>query len=212
MQPQSPPSPLGSFPELAAMYNSSFQLPLSNAQTSSQANADQATVSAAKAAQSAKNYQVVQRPDGGFGFYDPSGKEITAAEYASVTGKNVSDILKNSSNPIDIGHAKDFKDLQDYINLKLQSPSDKAAGDKAHAIEQDVQKQHGINISQLKPDQLIQAFRQAYPTIYGQGGFQGAGTAGIPVGQTLIPQATNNFVQQYYPQGAGTGGQSGFSL
>lgn len=186
---QTPASPLGNFPELSQMYQSSFQLPLSNAQTSSQAQADQTSVSNAKSAQSASNYQVVQRPDGGYGFYDPSGKEISASDYAGATGKSVPDVLKNSTNPIDIGYQKDFKDLQDYINLKLQSSKDTAAAQKAKAIEQDVQKTYKINISKLTPSQLIQQFQAAYPTVYGRT------NTGVPAGHTFIPQATDSFVQ-----------------
>lgn len=189
---QTPASPLGNFPELAAMYQSSFQAPLSNAITNSQAQADQTTVSNAKSAQSASNYQVLQRADGGYGFYDPSGKEVTAAEYAAATGKAPTDVLKNSTNPIDIGYQKDFKDLQDYINLKLQSSKDTAAAQKAKAIEQDVQKTHKINIAKLTPAQLIQQFQSAYPTIYGAN--QG-NAPGVQAGHTFIPQATQSFVQ-----------------
>lgn len=189
---QTPTSPLGNFPELAAMYRSSFQTPLSNAITSSQAQADQTSVSNAKAAQSAGNYQQVQRPDGGFGFYDPQGNEISAYQYASATGKAPTDVLKNSTNPIDIGYAKDFKDLQDYINLKLQSSKDTAAAQKAKAIEQDVQKTYKINIAKMTPAQLIQQFQSAYPTIYGA---NQSNAPGVPYGHTFIPQATNSFVQ-----------------
>lgn len=188
-QIQTPASPLGNFPELAAMYQSSFQLPLSAAQAQSQASQDQTTVSNAKAAASSSNYQVVARPDGGFGFYDPTGKEISANDYASATGKAPTDVLKNSTNPIDIGYQKDFKDLQDYINLKLQSSKDTAAAQKAKAIEQDVQKTYKINIAKLTPAQLIQQFQAAYPTVYG-----GTNT-GVPAGHTFIPQATSSFVQ-----------------
>lgn len=199
---QTPASPLGSFPELSNMYRSSFQLPLSNAGTSSQAVADQNTVSAAKSAASKSNYQQVQRPDGGFGFYDPNGNEISAAEYASATGKSPTDVLRNSTNPIDLGYQKDFKDLQQYINLKLQSSQDKAAQQKAQAIEQDVQKSYGINIAKLTPNQLIQQFQSAYPTVYGSN--QG-NASGVPVGHTFIPQATSSFVQN-------AGGAGNFNL
>lgn len=217
---QTPASPLGNFPELAQMYQSKFQLPLSNAQVGAQSANDQVTLSNQAAEQDAatkqaaaladpSNYRAVARDDGGFGFYDPTGKEITAAQYAAVTGKTPQDVLKNSTNPIDIGYQKDFKDLESYINLKLQSPTDKAAADKATAIEKDVSKTYGVDISKLTPDQLINVFKSAYPTIYGAN--QG-NAPGVPVGHTLIPQATNNFVQQYFPAGAGTGSGSGFNL
>lgn len=206
MQPQdiqSPSSPLGSFPELANMYRSSFQLPLSNAQVGSQNVADKTLLANQAAQQEAeqkkqdylsdpKNYIAQPRDDGGFGFYSPDGKEITAAQYAAATGKAPQDVLKNSTNPIDIGYQKDFKDLQDYINLKLQSGKDSAASQKAKAIEQDVSKSYGIDISKLTPDQLIKTFQAAYPTIYGA---NKGNAAGVQAGHTFIPQATDSFVQ-----------------
>lgn len=208
---QTPTSPLGSFPELSAMYRSSFQLPFSAAQAGAQSYNDQVSIANQKAnesANAAKNYQSVARQDGGFGFYDPSGKEITAAQYASVTGKSPSDVLKHSINPIDIGYQKDFKDLQDYMNLKFQSKADKGAATKASAIEQDVKKTLGVDIAKLKPEELIQAFQAAYPTVYGQGGFNGPNSAGVKSGSLFIPQATNSLVKSY------TSGDSGgrFSL
>lgn len=205
---QTPTSPLGNFPELAAMYRGNFQSIPSNAQTQAQSVADQNTVSAQKAAASASNYQQVARPDGGFGFYDPNGNEISAAQYASATGKTPGDVLKNSTNPIDIGYQKDFKDLQQYINLKLQSGQDTAAKQKASAIEQEVQKNYKINIAKLTPAQLISQFQSAYPTIYGQnqvGAFQKNSNAGVQSGQTFIPQATSSFVQN-------AGGSGNFNL
>lgn len=206
---QTPASPLGNFPELAQMYRSSFQLPLSNAGVSAQSANDQTTLANQKAQADSqkqiqsylndpKNYQQVQLPDGGFGFYDPSGKAVTAAQYAAATGKAPTDVLKNSTNPVDIGYKKDFKDLQDYINLKLQSSKDTAAAQKATAIEQDVQKTYGINIAKMTPAQLIQQFQSAYPTVYGAN--QG-NAPGVQAGHTFIPEATDSFVQN-----AGSGG------
>lgn len=180
---QSPTSPLGSFPELAAMYRTSFQLPASNAGVSAQAQADQTTVSAQKAAASASNYQQVARPDGGFGFYDPNGNEISAAQYASATGKTPGDVLKNSTNPIDIGYQKDFKDLQDYINNKLQSSTNVKSAAAAKNVEQQVQKTFKVDISKYTPAQLIQQFQHAYPTVYG------LQNTGVPSGQVFIPQS-----------------------
>lgn len=191
-QIQAPASPLGNFPELAQMYQSSFQLPAVQGRVGAQSYNDQVSISNTKAAGSASNYQQIQRPDGGYGFYDPQGQEISATQYAGAKGLSITDVLKNSQNPIDIGHAKDFKDLQQYINLKLQSAKDTAAAQKAKAIEDDVQKTYGINIAKLTPAQLIQQFQSAYPTIYGAN--QG-NAPGVQAGHTFIPQATQSFVQ-----------------
>lgn len=190
---QTPTSPLGNFPELAAMYRSSFQLPLSAAQTSSQAQADQTTVSNAKAAASAGNYQQIQKSDGGFAFFDSSGKEITAAEYAAATGKSPSDVLKNSSNQIDVQYQQDFN------NLKTLGQAI-ATGDQTT-----IKKYYSKNpsLKGLTYDQLVNHFTQAYPTVYRQGGFTGPGTAGQRTGSTYIPTVSSSaspldsLLQQY---------------
>jgi hypothetical protein len=110
MQPQAAPdyaaSPLGSFPELSQMYATSFSSPVSNARAGVEYSQDQTAVeNAKKAAAEAdarasafadKNkYTVQQRSDGGFGFYGPDGKEVSAAQYANNTGQKLTDILKD---------------------------------------------------------------------------------------------------------------------
>lgn len=180
---QTPTSPLGNFPELANMYRASFQLPLSNAGVSAQSAQDQTTIANQKSAQSASNYQQVARPDGGFGFYDPQGNEISAAQYAAATGKAPTDVLKNSTNPIDLGYQKDFSDLQTYINNKLQAKTNVKSAAAAKNVEQQVQKTYGVDIAKYTPAQLVQQFQHAYPTVYG------LQNTGVPSGQVFIPQS-----------------------
>lgn len=200
---QTPASPLGNFPELAQMYRSSFQLPLSNAGVSAQSANDQTTLANQKAQADSqkqiqsylndpKNYQQVQLPDGGFGFYDPSGKAVTAAQYAAATGKAPTDVLKNSTNPVDIGYQKDFSDLQSYINNKLQSATNAGARVKAQNVENQIKnnasltKINGgqpVDISKMTPAQLIQTFQHAYPTVYG------LTNTGVPSNQVFIPNS-----------------------
>lgn len=207
MQPQSAPSyaasPLGSFPELSQMYATNFSTPISEAQTSAQANQDQVSVENAKraaaesqaraAAFADKNkYTVQERPDGGFGFYGPDGKEVTAAQYANNTGQKLTEVLKDSRNPIDVRYVQDQQNLTKYLQAKASSGYDKGQSAIAKQIENDVQKAYGINLGQTNPGQIIQAMQQNYPTIYGpnQGsapGFSGANTflpgTGTAIGQ-----------------------------
>lgn len=174
-------SPLGNFPELAAMYQSSFQLPISNAQVGAQDYQDQTSIANANAAKSAANYRVVSRPDGGFGFYDPSGKEISAADYAQVAGKTPQEVLKGSQNPIDIQYQQDYDDLNNYIKQRALAKTDPKAAAQAKAVEDQVNKQYGINLAKQNPHQVVQTFMNNYPTVYG-------GTkAGISGNSVLVP-------------------------
>lgn len=174
---QAPASPLGNFPELANMYRSSFQLPLSNANVNAKSADAAVSVANAKSASSASNYQQVQRSDGGYAFIDPSGKEITADQYAAATGKTPADVLAKSQNPVDLQYLQDFNNLQTLG--KAISTGDQATI-KAYNAKQPALK--GMNY-----DQLVSHFKQAYPTVYGGGGFQGAGTAGQKLGSTFVP-------------------------
>jgi hypothetical protein len=74
-----------------------------------------------KAKQDKKNYQKVKKADGGYAFYDPDGKEISASDYANATGTKPSEVLADSENPIDIGYRDDYNNLQDYIHAKINS-------------------------------------------------------------------------------------------
>lgn len=207
MAPQQSPayaaSPLGSFPELSQMYATNFSSPISDANTSAQANQDQVTVENAKRAEAAakeaaaafadKNkYTIQQRQDGGFGFYGPDGKEVSAAQYANNTGQKLTDVLKDSQNPIDIRYVQDQQNLTKYLQAKANSKFDKGQAKIAGQIEQDVHKSFGIHLGQQNPQQLIQMMQANYPTIYGanqnnQPGYSGASLA-IPATSTAVGQ------------------------
>lgn len=176
-QQGSPNSPLGSFPELAKLYSSSFQLPLSNAGTKAQSTNTDITVSNQKAAadaaaqaqkdiQDPSKYQKVPAQDGGYKFYDPLGNEISAQQYAQVTGTSPSKVLADSQNPIDVQYQQDYNQLQQYIRDK-GAKNDPTAQANAKATEDLVKKSYGIDLAKQSPQQVIQSFMQAYPTVYG---------------------------------------------
>jgi hypothetical protein len=188
-------SPLGSFPELSQMYATSFSSPVSNARAGIEYQQDQVAAENAKraAAESqarsssgggssgSQKYTAVKRPDGGYGFYGPDGKEVTAAEYANTTGKKLTDVLKDSQNPIDVRYVQDQKNLIKYLQAKSQSKFDPKQKAVATQIEKQVDKAYGLNLAKTNPTQLIQAMQQNYPTIYGANqdnapGFSGAST------------------------------------
>jgi hypothetical protein len=224
MQPQQAPgyaaSPLGVFPELSQMYATSFSSPVSNARAGVEYSQDQTSVenakkaaaeaeARAKAFQDAKNYTVQQRSDGGFGFYGPDGKEVSAAQYANNTGQKLTDVLKDSQNPIDIRYIQDQQNLTKYLQAKSQSKFDPKQAAIAKQIENEVSSVHKINLSQANPQQLIQSMQQNYPTIYGHSG----DPAGISGASTLLPNAggaqsqaeANNPTGFYQAQGGGSG-------
>lgn len=187
-------SPLGNFPELSKLYSSSFQLPVSQAASSAAGNATNDIVSQQKAAAAAaassgggrsggSGYTITSRPDGGFGFYGPDGSEISAAQYAQATGKDLSTVLKNSTNPIDKAFLQDYKQLNSYINNKQNAANDPKARSAAQAVETQVRKLYNIPLHQQNPTSIINAFVSAYPTVFG-------GTAAGKQGtNTLLPSA-----------------------
>lgn len=189
-------SPLGSFPELAKLYSSapvlarqqlSSAAPNYNAGVQADNEAEARRLAAAEAAQRLKDlqdpskYQQIQKADGGYAFYDPTGKEISAVQYAAVHNTTPDEVLKHSQNPIDLAYREDFKNLQNYINNKLRSKNSTKAADTASAVEAQVKQAYGIDLNKMSPQDLIQTFQKAYPTVYG-------GThKGVPASTTFIP-------------------------
>jgi hypothetical protein len=195
-------SPLGSFPELSRMYASSAQLPQATGAANILTNQATDIVKQREAAASAKKskakYRRIKRSDGGFGFYDPDGNEISAHDYAAATDSTPSQVLSDSENPIDIGYQQDYKNLQEYINNKLNAKHDQEANDAAVATEQQVKKAYGVDLGKLTPSQLIDKFKEQYPTIYGRK------NTGVPAGQVFVPRR-----QEVDPTGGSGGGVGG---
>lgn len=187
---QAPASTLGasSAPELANMYRSSFQLPLSNAGTQAQAANTKVTVANQEATRKAKEdlsdpdkYQKIKKADGGFEFIAPDGTKISAYDYANILGKKPADVLKDSENPIDIGYQQDYKNLQDYMNAWVN-------GDKEAVSAFQNENPSLKKIKDVK--ELVDYFKTAYPTVYNW-----SGPAGVKAGKTIIPNkkvAANN--------------------
>ena len=185
-QAGTPTSPLGNFPELAKMYGSSFQLPQIQAAGNATANlagdvaAKQQTD--AKAAAQAKadlmdpsKYTQLPKKDGGYAFLDPNGQEVSAYQYARITGQSLDKILGQSENPIDQGFVQDYTNLQDY--LKAWVNKDQAA---ITAFQTD-----NPSLKDVKtPQQLTELFKQHYPTVFG-----GTQNGNQPTTSTYIPNA-----------------------
>lgn len=175
-------SPLGSFPELSKLYSSAPQVEQAHLKDSggsyntgvtadNQASAAAAAKSAAatqlKGLTDPSTFKQIQKSDGGYAFYDGNGNEISASQYASAKNLSPTDVLKNSQNPVDKAFIQDYNQLQNYINDKNNSKNDPAAKSAAQAVETQVRKSYGIDLHQQNPSEVINAFMQAYPTVFG---------------------------------------------
>ena len=191
-----PGSPLGNYPDIAGLYEASAQLPTSSAQVSAQGFNDDVAVANAKAAKEAalkaaaqkaadiadpNKYQRLPKEDGGFSFVAPDGKEISAYDFSRITGNSIETVLKDSQNPIDVGFQQDYSNLQKFLTAV-------SSGDKETA-DSFIQQAPELEKYRNDVQGLIDRFRQAYPTVFGMGGFQGKGTAGQPLGTSLVPSA-----------------------
>lgn len=200
----------GADPVVDAAYAHRFSAPVVHAASSALVNQSAANLQAQKEAAAAaekqkaalsdpKNFQKIPKSDGGFAFYDPAGKEISAHDYALVTGQPVSKVLADSENPIDVAFNNDYNNLQKY--MQAWQNGDKKTIDS-------IQKQSPELAKISNPQDLIKRFYQAYPTVYGLGGFNGAGTAGQPNGTSFIPNASAGQSNDTYTPdfGGGIGG------
>jgi hypothetical protein len=170
---QSPTSTLGASnaPELAKLYQSSFQLPQSSGASSARVNIASDQVAAAKAAAALAQkkaadkadptkYRKVPKDDGGFDFFDADGNQVDIATLTKATGTKPSEWLKDSENPIDVQYLEDYNNLQDYIKAKLGGDAKKAAGfEEAKPELANYQGQGGA-------DNLINEFKKYYQRFY----------------------------------------------
>jgi TolA-binding protein len=196
---QTPSSPLGDFPTLRSLYQSSFQLPQSNAGAGgfqAQAQINDANSAAAvrqkmeennqkikelQAAQDPKNYEQIQKQDGGFDFrftnpYTGEVKPINIHQFSQVTNKTPDKILADSNNNLDRQYVRDFGNLNTLVNAlasndtnAIQKLAVQIYGDNSKPVT-DKTNQAAINkvngLRSLKPDDLIRNFTQYYPNIY----------------------------------------------
>lgn len=170
-----PPSPLGNFPELAQAYASSFDRVGRQTQnagneynTGVQAQAEQAQRKASLEAESQRlkdmtdpnKYQLRQKEDGGYDFFDPEGNQIDVATYTQRTGQRAADVLKDSQNPIDIQYVEDFNNLQGFFTALVNKDT--------KSIE--AYKKQQPNLSKYEGaggmDKLTQDFKKYYQRYY----------------------------------------------
>lgn len=200
---QDPNNPLGSTlqPQLSAIKDVTYGNLQTGAAASAAVNQAQIQVAAEKAAAAAKNdpskYQKIQTQDGGYKFYGPDGKEVSAIDYARVNNTTPDKVLADSQNPIDIAFQQDYNQLQKYFSDKLNSKTDTTAATEAANIEKKVKDEYGIDLASQNHQQVVQSFMQAYPTIFG------LHSTGVQGTNALLPD--QNYLDA---QAQGAGGSS----
>lgn len=187
-------SPIGSFPELDKMYGLTKGLDAKSAVVQGASyNAAVEDANAKRAAADAKSqqddmlnpnkYRVIPKADGGYAFVAPNGQEVSASDYAHIAGTTEDKVLNGSQNPIDISFQQDYQNLQKFIGAFVSK--DKTAVNDLVKADPSGELQKYVDNNDLPG--LIQRFQQAYPTVYGKGGFNGANSAGQQTGSTYIP-------------------------
>ena len=181
---------------LANKDRGSYQLAAASPASGALAASTNETVQAQKAAAAAEakrkaamadpnNYQRIKKADGGFAFVAPDGTEISAYDYANIIGSTPDKVLADSENPIDVGYQQDFKNLQDYMNAKVNYNNDKKAKATADQIEADVKESQGIDLRSMELADVVKRLKEAYPTVYG------GNKAGVKAGTTLLSSGAN---------------------
>lgn len=138
-------------------------------------------------------YRRERKADGGFAFYDPSGKEIGIDKYAQITGLRLADILKDSENPIDQEFVNDWSNMNTLAQAMYN-------GDQ-ETVNAFVQQ--NPELKNIKPEQLMFELIKKYPHLYGKGSYQ----------QTINNRGNNAFSYNQnalYTSGS-TGGGGGWS-
>ena len=127
-----------------------------------------------------KNFQKVQKEDGGYDFFDGAGRKISIQQYAQATGQRATKILSDSENNLDRQYLADYKNLNELLNATAQNDTKK--------LESMYKENPGLkeSIKGLKPDDLVRQFRQAYPNIYQMDNVNASPTGNVrPMGTQL---------------------------
>ena len=110
-------------------------------------------------------YQRLRKDDGGYAFFDPTGKEIDIDTYAKRTGIRRVDVLKDSENPIDQQFIYDY-DQMNKLNQAIWS-GDTASIQEYKAIFPDL-----FSNGDPTPEQINKRLLERYPHMFGMGNYQ----------------------------------------
>jgi len=126
-------------------------------------------------------YQKLRKDDGGFAFYDPTGKEIDVDSYSKRTGQRRVDVLKDSENPLDQQYIHDWSTMND-VSQALYS------GD-TNTINSLRQQYPDLFSGGVTPQLMAKKLMDQYPHMYGRGTYQQSyGNINKPI----FPFSTNN--------------------
>lgn len=131
-----------------------------------------ANISNQLAAASPSNFSKKASPDGGYNFFDGSGKPISLSQYIQATGNDPATVLKGSTNPGDINYVNDHTVLEKVGQFLL-------SGDLSGLQKYDktnfngrllpTLKQNGITTTPGGYQQLAQAFMNHYSNVWNPG-------------------------------------------
>lgn len=194
---QAPAVGYGTMPEVTKSMESSYALPIAQDQAGLAAyNASVKTSGSGGGSGGAKaKFKMVKKPDGGYAFFDADGNQLSAFEYAQAMGATPDQVLADSENPIDIRYRKDFEELQNYISSLGQYKSNPDARDYVDTTNAAVLEATGLDLSKVNAQEVIEKFKQAYPTVYGKA-YYGKPAVAKP-GQNLFPGTTSNMIKAY---------------
>lgn len=112
--------------------------------------------------QDPSKYYRTQSKNGGWQFYAPNGKQISATSYATVKGQHVTDALKGSQSTTDQQFLQDYKEVQ---NLGVAMQQGGTALQAYLKKNPDIQKQLKTNNLSTYSD-VVKNFRSAYPQYF----------------------------------------------
>lgn len=185
---KTPASPLGSFPDIAALFQSQFQLGESSAPVAGMvgtaatddANARAAAEAARRkeaaalkskiedATQKIKDYQnpskwqQVQKDDGGYDYYDPLGNRVSIAQYAEVQGKRPHELLEKSQNSLDQQFVNEYGLLKDYTQAVYAGDLEKVEKLKENPVLGDIAKE----LDSTTPEAMWKSFIEYYDNYF----------------------------------------------
>lgn len=111
-------------------------------------------------------YNKLRKDDGGFAFFDPSGKEIDIDTYAKRTGQRRVDVIKDSENPVDQQFIDDYEQMNDLNQAVWKN--DAAAISEYKSLFPEL---FSGNKSPT-PEEINRKLLEKYPHIYGMGNYQ----------------------------------------
>ena len=124
--------------------------------------ARQAKIKALEDQMDPNKYKQVKSKDGGYDFFDPSGKAIDISTYAQRTGQDRASVLKDSDNPIDREFVNDYGNMNDLMQAVHN-------GDQSTV---DSFKTQNPQLGSAKPDDLMKQLINKYPHMFGGGTYK----------------------------------------